>query len=221
MNNDAISKANEDIQLIKAVLSRTSTSISLFSKTFFWWGILQLCTNTLTIADMKIFNFFYKIPYFYTGFSIIMYLIAFVVYRNISVKVGTIGLGRQLMTLWLAIYTFEVVLTNVYLILHNFIDNSSVKYGFPIQSLFFIMYAFGMLCICVFTGLKLPGFLAAGYALIGVSYMLASNLTCFNNLYLPSHAGLLVNLIVISLMLVSLTYFILGVYLKLIMKKGD
>jgi len=211
MNNEMSQKAIEDIKYIKEVIQKTSSSMAAFSNIFIGWGLLFLVINIIFYIGSKI-----PIPFLmdkmnlYDIFMKVLILLALpliivitvIMYKKIVKENPLKGVSKQLMNLWIYIIIFNAVCYAGLSFSVNTIDNQityrvHILGGLSLIPIALFVFAFGLLCINVFTGFKFPAVFALVYAIAGF-YFLFSGVT-YPLLYL---------------MLTPVTLLVIGLYLK-------
>ncbi|WP_053955922.1 hypothetical protein [Inediibacterium massiliense] len=220
MNKELLEKASNDIQLIKQIITSTSNSLVSFSRIIFLWGILYFAAGIIW-GHMPISIF--GIPFM--GYYLVLVpllIFAFIIYHRISRTAPLEGLSKQLITIWTCLIVFEVSIfplaemLKTYFGMRYYINHTMV--------IIFLIHTFGLLCTCVLTRFKFPGFLALIYIFAVLYFYLP---TPFNPIYNNLESNLLDlskrNYIIIywATLFNHATFLILGGYLELKRIRGN
>lgn len=221
MQEYSINKATEDIALIKMVIERTSRSLISFSQVFIWWGLVYLVANIIHIC------YFFS-PLLFPGLNgggnafgpILQSLVILgLLFSYLKVKNRTplVGLGKQLMNLWMIIIAFEILMPLLYrtfswLFNINFFTNDITSQILDMSgySIYLFLYAFGFLGICILTQFKLPAYFAIIYTLFGLLFTLPNPLLSIGY---DSTVMQIFRFLVLGLVK-ALTFLTIGFYLK-------
>ncbi|HEY5584688.1 MAG TPA: hypothetical protein VIK78_09385 [Ruminiclostridium sp.] len=196
MDKQTLEQAAEDISMIKQVIERTSNSFITFGQIFICWGVLLIISNL--IGFIAYYNF-YSIstsPFLILISQVLFFSIGVVIYFRNSRKIPLIGLSRQLMTLWLCIIAFSILIMCISSILVSVFNAPFYDYYASIQ----MTFAFGFICTSIFTRLKLPAFLALFYVIVTIVFMqFASFLPYSISLKIPILSALLLPIGLLSM----------------------
>lgn len=171
MDKKLIEDAVDDIQIIKKVIDNTSISLAGCSKIFMLWGVIFLflgpliykISSNLNIIQHSNIDFIVSF-----SFNIILFSACLFVYLYVSKKTQLIGLGKKLMTIWLSIITFDIFISWII----DFLSNFFVATPIDITPVLFLTFAFGTLCINIFTNYKFPIILSIIYLLLTIFFWL-------------------------------------------------
>jgi len=216
MENQAKQKAIEDVNYIKEIIEKTSSSMLTLSSLFLKCGMLFLVVSLVSILGSRI-----PVPYYETGgvgvlgtmlqvlsvFSLPAIIIfPILIFKKLVKNNPLKGVSKQIMLFWTFIISFILIcfitlgLSKILLLLFNPFHVSTtdnhISYLLPI---YLFMFAFGLLSINVFSKLRFPLFLGILYSCLGL-YLLV--------LQVPWN--------VFNILLIPITFLIIGTYLKLL-----
>jgi hypothetical protein len=203
-NKSKHEKALEDINLIKEIIQKTSTSMEAFSHIFITWGILFLILSLLLIMGMFIpvpgvrtdvikFNDSSLISIASGGLDplhIVIICLSYLIwplfffitrklYKNTISTYPVKGVSKQLMDVWIYI----LILISLCFIIPNTYTN---QFRITFLAVELILFALGLFYIYAFTKLRFPFILSIVYSLSGLFIMLSSYYnTCLRILLIP------------------------------------
>lgn len=217
MEEDAVKRVERDIQLIKEVIENTSKSISELSKTFILLGFLLLGASIMNSLSHLFVATIPETLFFPLALVFVLLIIAgmFIIFYK-AYKTPMMGVGKQLVRIWICIIIFQIVssiLNNA--ILPNLFNMHSPDNFHVSRSLELLAYAFGFLCMGVFTEFKISNLLALLYAVIGLYYILPNPLTSMKFLETNPSFYRLTEVIDYGVgFLIPITFLLIGYYLK-------
>lgn len=190
MESDKISKAAEDIILIRNVLDRTGKSMKSFGKIFFVWGILFfLCSiagfilNINAEKTMQFFNSFPALSYIVP--LPITALLAIIYYVLAAKKTPLNSLEKKIMILWVYLIVLNVIVSfipNTVTIPDYFSQDPNMhltvtaRYITITSSASVFIAALGLYILSLFTCFHQPAKIAAVYFLTGIACLFISPL---------------------------------------------
>lgn len=203
MDKNTLEKATEDLNFIKEVIDQTSNSLISFSRIFIGWGLLLSISVIFTIMGHFSPNPVFESICFQLVSSIIIFAVGLIIYIVVSRRYSLKGLSRQLMTLWLYIIAFDLLIAIISTALSTTLQAPYYD-TFPI---FLVSFALGFICTSIFTRRKLPGILALIYVLLALYFMQMPALLSYSVSFKMDY---------LSAFLLPLGFLILGGYLELI-----
>lgn len=219
MKKQVLENAEKDIIAIKDVIYRTTDVFISISKIFIGWGLffLILCIIVIPIClfRFKISDFIKDYPVMTVIPLILVALASFASYLIISKTKGFKGLSKPLLAIWLFIITYVTVYPAVGYLLalpgYSKTDMAIFLYFIPYLDVgtLLLAFAFGLLCIRVFTNLKFVGILAFIYSILAFLSMIFLHFIGlrYDELYFTIS-------IILYCAIMPVTFVILGGYLE-------
>ena len=214
MNKETTQKAIEDVKYIKEVIEKTSSSMLSLSNLFLKCGILFLGISIIKILGSQIpipglgsKVGIYGILLQVFGFiSLLLIIIIPVLIFKRLVKTNPLkGVSKQIMVFWIYIIIFQVIcfltlsLSDSILGIFNLFHVRAIDIFPSLAPIELFTFAFGLFCINIFTGLKFPLIFGTLYTLIGLYLMV---------LQMPPN--------IFNILVIPITFLIIGIYLKLL-----
>jgi hypothetical protein len=218
MENEIKNKAIEDIQYIKEIIEKTSSSMVTLGNLFMKLGILFLGVCTFFIIGSRI-----PVPgvdgnQFANGgilqilcliLSLSMLIVPMVIFKKLIKSHPLKGVSKQIMIYWIFTISFIIIcfITLIFsksiLAIFNPFHISSTDSFIPyLFSFCLFVFAFGLFVIHIFTGFKFPLMLGFIYMFSGLYFIV---------IQLPWNA--------LYIFLTPITFLILGIYFKFLQLK--
>ena len=217
MGKDTVERVERDIQLIKEVIENTSKSISELSKTFILLGFLLLGASIMNSLSHLFVAFIPETLFFASALVFVLLIIAgmFIIFYK-AYKTPMMGVGKQLVRIWICIIIFHIVSSILNNAIHPNLFNMHNPDNWHVStSLHYLAYAFGFLCMGVFTDFKISNLLALLYVVIGLFYILPNPLTSMKFLNTNPSFFRLTEVIDYGVsLLIPITFLLIGYYLK-------
>ncbi len=160
-----LEKAIEDVQLIRNVMDRSVYSLNLAHRVFIFWGcmfaVISAVCNLLFLLWPGLSDTLARSPFLTILPRLIVVISAFLIFFIFRKSIQDEGLNRQILLLWLAIFSFSVIFPSVSILRMwtlNLLHENMYSYFIPGLPLSWI--ALGMFCMYVFTHIKPIGWIA-------------------------------------------------------------
>lgn len=180
MEESAVQSAVNDIKLIKGVIEKSTGPIMQLSKTFIYLGYWFLAIGVFDVY----FHFYLSQRLAISTLYIISYISAtmslpFLVWIFVSAfRTPLYGINRHIIKIWVWVFVFafggSVVINKIIALDPNFFQY--LENFYIIRALQLLAYAFGFLCMSVFSKLKLPVLFALLYAATGLFCILPNHI---------------------------------------------
>lgn len=190
MEHDKISKAAEDIILIRKIMERTGRSMKSFGKVFIGWGILfSICSIAGLILNINA----QKTMQFFNTFPVLSYIIplpltallAIIFYFVASRKTPLNSLEKKIMILWVYLIVLNVIVSYIPNTITvpdyasqdpNMHLSVTARYITMTSSASIFIIALGLYILSLFTCFRQPAKIAAVYFFIGFACLFVSPL---------------------------------------------
>lgn len=217
MNEDSAKKVQGDIRFIREIIENTTNSITGLGKAFIMLGFIYLGAEIINLLSHFIAPVISSEVFFTISILFAIALISATSWTfYIVYKTPLMGLGKQLINIWACIiifYFISSILNNALLPnlfnMHSF-DNVHIS-----QSLAFLTFAFGFLCMGIFTDFKILKLFSLLFAVVGLFFILPNPLTSIA--YLNSNPNYFTLVQIISFgagFLVPFSFLFIGYYLE-------
>jgi Apolipoprotein N-acyltransferase len=223
MEGRLLDSAKKDIMAIKDIISGTTDTLVDISRIFIYWGFGFLALCFIMIPFCLYRNIASSLIRSFPGITVIPLILvaiaSLITYFLILKTRGFKGLSKPLLIIWLFIIIYVTAipaLAHLSISPSYYTDNNIDIYFYfspycSVDTLLFL-FAFGLLCMKLFTNLKFTGVLAVIYTIIGLIYM-----TLFSWYIGMKNNTLYFIVSTISYCSVmSLTFLLLGGYLEFI-----
>lgn len=229
MEDHILKRAAIDIKLIKDAINKTTDSFILLGKVFIGWGltftIASISIILLHLFRLKINETIKNYPLLGLLPFLIIAAIALAVYLIKSKSKALKGLSKSVLMIWLAIIAFIVMQQVFEYLSFLFVYGVNTEYdalsvslsSFTNTSTLLLTFAFGILCIRLFTNLKFAGWMSFIYALLAL----------INIIFRDMHIGYIIQKkiappmeiysmfdLILYCVILQLTFLILGGYLE-------
>ncbi len=225
MEKQILHKAGKDVQIIKDIIERTSHTFVSLGKVFIGWGLVfsVFCMSILVLyLSRSEALFIRRYPYITILPALLIAAFAIASYIIVSRMKGFQGLTKPLLTVWLVLiayitlsplssylpYAMRMSIQTKYIMDKNYFF---MPYAMDVGNLL-MFFAFGLLCIRLFTHLRFTGVLSAIYTILAFINVLLQQKLLLS--YIDESYDLYYSIFVLSYcIIIPLTFLILGGYL--------
>jgi hypothetical protein len=186
VDDQMLEKAVEDVQLIKNVMDRSVYSLNLAHRVFIFWGcmfaVVSAVCNLLFLLWPGLSDTLARSPFLTILPRLVVVISAFLIFFIFRKGIQVEGLNRQILLLWLAIFSFSVIFPSTSILRMwklDLLHENMYSYFIPELPLSWI--ALGMFCMYVFYNIKPIGWMALSCLLL---FLAADLTTGTNTLYI-------------------------------------